>query len=61
MRNWKMLLGDFSARVGKEDILKSTNGNEILCETSMNNGVREVNLATYKICQEYNIHTLQNS
>jgi hypothetical protein len=44
----KILLGDFSARVGREDIFKPTIGNESLHETSNDNGVRVVNFATSK-------------
>jgi hypothetical protein len=44
----KMLLGDFNAKVGREDIFKSTIGNESLHETSNDNGVRIVNFATSK-------------
>jgi hypothetical protein len=40
------LLGDFSARVGREDILKPTIGNEISHEISNDNGVRVENFAT---------------
>jgi hypothetical protein len=44
----KILLGDFNAKVGREDILKPTIGNESLHEISNNNGVRVVNFATSK-------------
>jgi hypothetical protein len=44
----KMLLGDFNAKVGKEDIFKPTIGNKTLHETSNDNGVRVVNFATSK-------------
>jgi hypothetical protein len=43
-----MLLGDLNAKVGMEDILKQTIGNESLHEISNNNGVRVVNFATSK-------------
>jgi exonuclease III len=36
----KILLGDFNAKVGREDIFKSTIGNESLHEISNDNGVR---------------------
>jgi hypothetical protein len=39
------LLGDFSAKVGREDIFKPTNGNENLHDISDDNGVIVVNLA----------------
>jgi hypothetical protein len=44
----KILLGDFSAKVGREDIFKPTIGNESSRETSNDNGVRVVNCATSK-------------
>jgi hypothetical protein len=40
----KILEGDFNAKVGREDIIKPTIGNESLHETSNDNGVRVVNL-----------------
>jgi endonuclease/exonuclease/phosphatase family metal-dependent hydrolase len=43
-----ILLGDFSAKVGREDIFKPTIGNESLHEISNDNGVRAVNFATSK-------------
>jgi hypothetical protein len=44
----KILLGDFNAKVGKEDILKATMGNESFHKISNDNGVRIVNFATSK-------------
>jgi hypothetical protein len=44
----KILLGDFNAKVGREDISKPTIGNESLHEISNDNGVRLVNFATSK-------------
>jgi exonuclease III len=44
----KILLGDFNAKVGREDIFKPTIGNEILHEISNDNGVRIVNFAMSK-------------
>jgi hypothetical protein len=41
-------LGDFSVKVGGEDIFKPTVGNESLHEISNDNGVRVVNFATSK-------------
>jgi exonuclease III len=44
----KILLGDFNAKVGREDIFKPTIRNERLHESSSDNGVRVVNFATSK-------------
>jgi hypothetical protein len=44
----KILLGDFNAKVGREDIFKLTIRNESLHEISNDNGVRLVNFATSK-------------
>jgi hypothetical protein len=44
----KILLGDFNAKVGREDIFKPTIGSENLHEISNDNGVRVVNFATSK-------------
>jgi hypothetical protein len=55
-----ILLGDFNAKVGREDIFKPTNGNESLHEISNDNGVRVVNFATSKkkpYCQKHNVST----
>jgi hypothetical protein len=45
----KMLLGDFSAKVGGENTLKPTIGNESLHKIDNDNGGRMVNFATSKI------------
>jgi hypothetical protein len=42
------MLGDFNAKVGREEIFKPTIGNERLHEISNDNGVRVVNFATTK-------------
>jgi len=42
----KILLGDFNAIVGRENIFKLTIGNERLHQDSNDNGVRIVNFAT---------------
>ena len=42
----KILLGDFNAKVGRENIFKPTIGNESLPQNSNDNGVRIVNFAT---------------
>jgi hypothetical protein len=44
----KILLGDFNAKVGQDDIFKPTIGNESLYKISNDNGVRIVNFATSK-------------
>jgi hypothetical protein len=44
----KILLGDFNAKVGKEDICKPTIGNESFNEISNDNGGRLVNFSTPK-------------
>jgi hypothetical protein len=41
----KILLGDFNAKVGRENIFKPTIGNERLHQDSNDNGVRIVNFA----------------
>jgi hypothetical protein len=42
----KILLGDFNAKVEREDIFKQIIGNESLHEGNNDNGVRVVNFAT---------------
>jgi len=44
----KILLGDFNAKLGREDIFKPTVRNEILHQDSNDNGVRIVNFPTSK-------------
>jgi hypothetical protein len=44
----KMLLGDFNAKVGSEDIFKTTIGNESLHEISNDSGVSVINFASSK-------------
>jgi hypothetical protein len=44
----KMLLGDFDAKIGRQDIFKPTKRNETLHEISNDNGVRVVNFGTSK-------------
>jgi hypothetical protein len=44
----KMLMGDFSTKVGREHIFKTINGIQSLHEASDDNGVRAVNFATSK-------------
>ena len=45
----KIILGDFNAKVRRENIFKLTIGNESLHQESNDNGVRIVNFATSKI------------
>jgi hypothetical protein len=44
----KILLGDFNAKVGRENIFKQTIGSESLHQDSDDNGVRIVKSATSK-------------
>jgi hypothetical protein len=44
----KTLMGDFNAKVGREDIFKPVIGNESLHEVSNDSRVRDVNFATLK-------------
>jgi hypothetical protein len=44
----KILLGDFNAKVGREDIFKQTIGNESSHEISNDNGVRVINFGPSK-------------
>ena len=48
MYHMKILLGDFNAKVGRENVLKPTIGNESLHQHSSDNGVRIVTFATLK-------------
>ena len=45
----KILLGDFNAKMGRENIFKPTVGNESRHQDSNDNVVRIVNFATSKI------------
>jgi hypothetical protein len=57
----KILLGDFNAKVGREDICKLTIGIESFHEISNGNGVRLVNFATSKnLSQKYDVPTSQH-
>jgi hypothetical protein len=57
----EILLGDFSAKVGRKDIFKPTVGNKSLHEISNDNGVRVVNFATsMNLSQKYDVPTLQH-
>ena len=44
----KILLGDFNAKVGRENIFRQTIGNDTLHQDSIDNSVRIVNFATSK-------------
>jgi hypothetical protein len=44
----KIILGDFNAKVGRENIFKPTIGKESLHHDSNDNGVRIVNFSTLK-------------
>ena len=44
----KILLGDFNAKAGRENIFKPTTGNESIHQDSNDNGVRIVNFAASK-------------
>jgi len=44
----KILLGEFNAKVGRQNIFKPTIGNESLNQDNNDNGVRIVNIATSK-------------
>jgi hypothetical protein len=54
-----LLLRDFNATVGREDIFKLTIGNESLHKISNDNGGRLVNFATSKHLRVYDVPTLQ--
>jgi hypothetical protein len=55
----KILLGDFIAKVGREDIFRPTIGNESLHKISNVNGGSVVNFATSKkpYCRKYDVPT----
>jgi hypothetical protein len=57
----KILLGDFNAKVSREDIFKPTTGNESLHAISTDKVVRLVNFATSKnLSQKYDVPTSQH-
>jgi hypothetical protein len=55
----KIWLGDFSAKVGREDFFKRTIGNENVNKITNNIGVRVVNFTMSKksVCRNYNVPT----
>jgi hypothetical protein len=54
----KIFLGDFNAKVGREDIFKPIIGNECVHEASNDNRVRVVNFATSKnLSRAQHFHT----
>jgi hypothetical protein len=56
----KILMGDFNAKVEREDIFKPIIGNESLHEASNDNRVRVVNFATLKnpVSRAQHFHTM---
>jgi hypothetical protein len=44
----EIMLADFNAKVGREDVFKPTTGNDSLHEISNDNEVRVVSFATFK-------------
>jgi len=44
----KIRLGDFSAKLGRDDIFKPTSGDDSMHQDSNDNGVRIVNFAASK-------------
>jgi hypothetical protein len=49
----KILLGDFNAKLGRENIFKPTIGNDSLHQDSNDNGVRKVNFVISKKSSRY--------
>jgi hypothetical protein len=56
----KILLEDFNVKVGREDILKPTTGNENMHEISNFNGVKLYHIKKSS-CQEHNVPAQQHS
>ena len=56
----EILLSDFNAKVGRENIFQSTIGNESVHPKSEDNGIRLVNFVTSKnlIVKSTNIHVV---
>jgi endonuclease/exonuclease/phosphatase family metal-dependent hydrolase len=59
----KIVLGDFNAEVGRQDIFKLIIGNESLHEVSNNNGGQSSKFCDFKKsnCQEHNFPILRYS
>jgi hypothetical protein len=59
----KILLGDFNAKVEREEVFKPTIGNESLHQISNDNIVKVISFSISKQhnCQEYNVPTSQHS
>jgi hypothetical protein len=55
----KILLGDFNAKVGVEDIFKPITGNQSSHETSNDNGIKSSKLHHIQKsdCKKYNVPT----
>jgi hypothetical protein len=53
----KILLGDFNAKVGREEIFKTTIGIESLHEISNDNGVRVVSHIQKSHCKHFDVAT----
>jgi hypothetical protein len=51
----KILLAGFTANVGRELVIR------VYMKVNNDNGIRVINFATSKICQEYNISTPRHS
>ena len=53
--NIKIILGDFNAKVGKEDIYKPTIGNESLHNETDNNGLKMIQFTISQEVQHFHI------
>jgi hypothetical protein len=59
----KILLDDFNAKVGREDMFKPTIGNESSLEISNDTGVKSSKLRNIQkpSCQKYHVSSLRHS